>query len=105
MNAVVYVGSRTVGFARALAGIIHALGAIFLAQADGGERAKVTCLLCGSTLTAEGYCERCQLTGEQGWQVFRAQRLEESRTPCGVLVVLALVALVAAVVWLLWVVL
>jgi hypothetical protein len=111
MNALVTVASYAAALARgpvlapgmaggAVAGIALAFGAAFSAGGEGGggpaKPEGKRCLRCGGQLTADGWCANCQMSHEAIEQRFREQRLEEARTPCGVLLVLALLWLLVA---------
>jgi hypothetical protein len=60
------------------------------------------CLLCGEPLKDGGWCDRCQMSRSTIERIFRAERLEEARSPCAVFVFLALVSLLIAVGLILW---
>jgi hypothetical protein len=96
------------GFAVSVAVLLLLLGlgvALAGANAIGQDTAKPEhgrCPLCGEALAVGGWCSRCQLARDAAEQVFRAHRLEEARTPCGVLVFLALVALALAIFGTVW---
>lgn len=59
----------------------------------------VYCLLCGEPLAGGSWCNKCQLSREAIERIFRAEKVEEARSPCAPLVVLGLVvmAVMAAV--------
>jgi hypothetical protein len=57
----------------------------------------VYCLLCGEPLAGGSWCNKCQLPREEIERIFRAERIEEARTPCAPLLVLGLVAAAALV--------
>jgi len=96
------------GFAVSIVGLVLLLGfgvALADANAIGHGPAKPghgRCPLCGEALAAGGWCSHCQLGPDAAKQIYRAHRLEEARTPCGLLVFLALVALVLAVFGTVW---
>src|SRR5207253_4353308 len=96
------------GFAVSIVGLVLLVGfgmALAEANAIGHGPAKPEqgrCPLCGEELTAGGWCSHCQLGRDAAQQIYRAHRLEEARSPCGLLVLLALVALVLAVFGTVW---
>jgi hypothetical protein len=105
--APVLARGAVVGFALPVAGLAFAFGSGFSAGSEsGGGPAKPEgkrCLRCGGQLAPDGWCANCQMSREAIEQLFREQRLEEARTPCGVLLVLALfwlLVLAACLVWL-----
>jgi hypothetical protein len=57
----------------------------------------VYCLLCGEALAGGTWCSKCQLAREEIERIFRAERIEEARTPCAPLLVLGLLATAALV--------
>jgi hypothetical protein len=57
----------------------------------------VYCLLCGETLTCGTRCDKCQLSREAIERIFRAEKLEEARSPCGPLVLLGVIVMVAVI--------
>ena len=57
----------------------------------------VYCLLCGEPLAGGTRCNKCQLPREEIERIFRAERVEEARTPCAPLLVLGLFAAAALV--------
>jgi hypothetical protein len=57
----------------------------------------VHCLLCGEPLAGGAFCNKCQLPREEIERIFRAERIEEARTPCAPLLVLGLLATAALV--------
>ena len=63
------------------------------------------CLLCGERLVGGWWCNQCQMSVGTIERIFRAERLEEARTPCGPLVFLVLATTVVAVSVIIWAVL
>jgi len=96
------------GFAIPFAGMVLVLAfGVALAGISeigrGPEKAENgRCPLCGQALAVGAWCNHCQLARDAAQQIYRAHRLEEARTPCGILVFLALVALVLAVFGMVW---
>jgi hypothetical protein len=108
MIALVLAARRAAALWANAVGFTLMLGRAFSAPDEGGGGATAehgTCPVCGGALTAGGWCNLCQLPADRAREIFLAQRLEEARTPCGVLVVLALVAVAIAAAVTLWAVL
>ena len=63
------------------------------------------CLLCGERLVGGWWCNQCQMSVGTIERIYRAERLEEARTPCGPLVFLVLTTMGVAATLIAWAVL
>ena len=60
------------------------------------------CLLCGERLAGSWWCNNCQMSVGTIERIYRAERLEEARTPCGPLVLLMLATTAVAAGLVIW---